>query len=55
MGRAKGPSVDWGLLSLESLEQHLKALKEIDKTPTAAFMPVLRRKRREAREEQGNG
>src|ERR1700722_15777427 len=51
MGRAKGPSVDWALLDLEQLEEHLKALKEINKTPTAAFMAALRRKRREAKRE----
>jgi hypothetical protein len=37
MSRRAAPSVDWHLLSLEQLEQHARDLKELGKSPTAAF------------------
>ncbi|MGH3401035.1 MAG: hypothetical protein ACRDRJ_00705 [Streptosporangiaceae bacterium] len=43
------PSVDWHLLSLEQLEQHARDLKELGKSPTAAFTRALR----EARSSKG--
>jgi hypothetical protein len=49
MARAAAPKVDWHLLSLEQLERHLADLKDIGKTPTAAFMAALRKSRRDAK------
>lgn len=48
MTRAAAPKVDWHLLSLEQLERHLADLKDIGKTPTAAFTRALRKARQDA-------